>query len=140
MSIRCQLLNKILLTSAFEKMGPDRLKRAVTARTAKDWHRCFIAVAYPEFDLQQRISRSEDPRHERTVAEATGLTEEEVLELVTAHDHCNKCRAYLLTLASEWLETNREAKHEKPRHISDPYVSDVRVWFAVEKVQPFTFV
>ena len=98
-------IQKTLLTTAFEALGPERVTRSLKA-TGHSWSDCFLALAMsgePDTfarELQKRW------RKEHCVSTHLGVRVQAVNEVVRAWD--NDERAFR-SLAAEWLELNRAA-------------------------------
>ncbi len=98
-------IQKTLLTTAFEALGPERVTRGLKA-TGHSWRDCFLAIAtYGEPDALAR--ELEKPwRKERYVSTLLGVRVQAVNEVVKAWDHEEEA---FRALAAEWLELNRAA-------------------------------
>jgi len=96
-------VDKTLLTTAFEALGPERVTRGLTA-TGHSWRDCFLALAIagePDAlarELQKRW------RKEHVVSILLGVRVQAVTEIVKAWDHDEGA---FRALAAEWLELNR---------------------------------
>src|SRR5437762_312271 len=97
------MIDKALLTGAFEKMGPDAVERGLRLHRLVEgdvFHACFLARAYGKCgEMNREFERQ--PEGWRPM----GLTDEEFTYVwETKDDHPREFRA----LANEWLE-NRPA-------------------------------
>ena len=106
---------KVLLTTAFEALGPERVTRGLAA-TGHKWSDCFLAIATDgeanllRQELKTNLLRQELEKNGRTDAEhfvsgLIGASVEAVREVVRVWDHDE---AAFRVLAAEWLELNRE--------------------------------
>ena len=97
-------LDKALCTSAFEKLGYDRVLRghvAIDHSPAGDWRGCFLAMCFGIYGALARLT--DTVGQEYGVAKALSLTNEEVWAVVEGFDHL---RAEFRVLVEEWLELN----------------------------------
>ncbi len=101
---------KVLLTTAFEALGPERVTRGVTA-TGHRWKDCFLAIAtYGEPDaLVREMAKSRRKKH--VVGALIGVPVEVVNEVIRLWDHDEQS---FRALAAEWLELNRAAVPTAP--------------------------
>ena len=102
--------HKALLTTAFDALGPERVRRGLTA-TGHSWSDCFLALAVsgePDTlarELQKRW------RKEHFLSTLLGVRVEVIHEIVRAWDHEEE---EFRALAAEWLELNRTAVPTSP--------------------------
>ena len=111
-------IEKTLLTTAFEALGPKRVTRGLKA-TGHSWRDCFLALAVsgePDTlarELQKRW------RKEHWVGTLLGVRVQAVNQVVRAWDHDEGA---FRALAAEWLELNRPiptgGTYGSPRHIA----------------------
>src|SRR5712692_8512530 len=96
---------QILLTTAFEALGPERVTRGLQS-SGHRWRDCFLALAVcgePGGSVGQLEGGW---RKERFVSTLLGIRVRVVNEVVNARDHDE---AAFRALAAEWLELNRAA-------------------------------
>ena len=98
-------IQKTLLTTAFEALGPERVTRGLKA-TGHSWRDCFLAVA--TYDEPDALARELEKRwrKEHFVSTVLGVRVQAVNEVVRAWDHDE---AGFRALAAEWLELSRAA-------------------------------
>ncbi len=95
-------IQKTLLTTAFEALGPERVTRGLKA-TGHNWRDCFLAVAtYGQPDALARKLENRW-RKEHYVSTLLGVRVQAVNEVVRAWDHDE---GEFRCLAAEWLELN----------------------------------
>src|SRR2546426_10517893 len=101
---------KVLLTTAFEALGPERVTRGLKA-TGHRWNDCFLAIAtYGEpFALAREMEKSRRKKH--VVGALIGVPVQVVNEVVRLWDHDEGA---FRALAAEWLELNRVAARTEP--------------------------
>ncbi len=102
---------KILLTTAFEALGAERVTRGLEA-TGHSWNDCFLALAVagePEALGRELVKRW---RKEHFVGAVLGVRVQVVSEVVKTWDHDE---GTFRALAAEWLELNRAAVPTAPR-------------------------
>jgi hypothetical protein len=101
---------KVLLTTAFEALGPERVTRGLKA-TGHRWNDCFLAIAtYGEPDaLAREMEKSRRKKH--VVGALIGVPVQVVNEVVHVWDHDEGA---FRALAAEWLELNRMAARTEP--------------------------
>ena len=95
-------LFKGLVTSALEKLGPERVLRghvALEHGTKGDWQNCFLALAYGGYGALVRATDLPGVR----VHQVLRLTAGEMWAVIEMFDHS---RADLQVLVEEWLELN----------------------------------
>ncbi len=98
-------IQKTLLTTAFEALGPERVTRGLKA-TGHSWRDCFFSRAmYGEPDALAR-ELEKRWRKEHFVSTLLGVRVQAVNEVVRAWDHNEGA---FRALAAEWLELNRAA-------------------------------
>src|SRR5712691_7698539 len=96
---------KVVLTTAFEALGPERVTRGLKA-TGHRWSDCFLALAMScEPDALARPLEKRY-RREHFVSTLLGVRVEVTSEIVRAWDHEEGA---FRALAAEWLELNRTA-------------------------------
>jgi hypothetical protein len=96
-------IQKTLLTTVFEALGPGRVTRGLTA-TGHSWRDCFLSLAmYGEPDALAR-ELEKRWRKEHYVSTLLGVRVQAVNEVVRAWD---ADEGAFRALAAEWLELNR---------------------------------
>ncbi|HWP38976.1 MAG TPA: hypothetical protein VNL18_15625 [Gemmatimonadales bacterium] len=105
------MIDKLLVTSAFQKLGPERVEQGLRASGTLGWYDCFLACAYGGYGelFQDSLSIAQHPEPgsrdmQLACALAFGLSDAETWAVVAAFD---LARAELRALAEEWLEQNR---------------------------------
>ena len=98
-------IQKTLLTTAFEALGPERVTRGIKA-TGHSWRDCFLAVA--THDEPDALARKLEKRwrKEHYVSTLLGVRVQAVNEVVRAWDQDESA---FRALAAEWLELDRAA-------------------------------
>ncbi len=101
---------KVLLTTAFEALGPERVTRGLKA-TGHRWNDCFLAIAtYGEPDaLAREMEKSRRKKH--VVGALIGVPVHVVNEVVRLWDHDEHS---FRALVAEWLELSRAAVPTAP--------------------------
>lgn len=101
-------IDKALVTSVLEKLGPRRVMRGHVAfahGVQHDWRACFLALCYGGWGKMvlatDRISKPGNEAY--STGDVLGLTNHEVWAVVEAFDHC---RPEFQVLVEEWLELN----------------------------------
>jgi hypothetical protein len=103
-------IQKMLLTTAFEALGSERVTRGLTA-TGHSWRDCFLSLAiHGEPDALAR-ELEKRWRKEHFVSTVLGVRVQAVNEVVRAWDHDEGA---FRALAAEWLEQNRAAAPTQP--------------------------
>ena len=94
---------KVLLTTAFEALGPERVTRGLEA-TGHRWKDCFLAIAtYGEPDaLAREMEKTRQKKH--VVGALIGVPVQVVNEVVRLWDNDEQS---FRALAAEWLELSR---------------------------------
>jgi hypothetical protein len=103
-------IQKTLLTTAFEALGPERVTRGLKA-TGHSWRDCFLSLAIdgePDALARELEKRW---RKEHFVSTLLGLRVQAVNEVVRAWDHDEGA---FRALAAEWLELNPVAARTEP--------------------------
>ena len=96
-------IQKTLLTTAFEALGPERVTRGLKA-TGHSWRDCFLSLAISgESDALAR-DLEKHWRKEHFVSTLLGVRMHAVSEVVRAWDDDEGA---FRALAAEWLELNR---------------------------------
>src|SRR2546426_5344071 len=96
---------KVLLTAAFEALGPDRVTRGLQA-SGHSWNDCFLALAtYGDPGVLARELRRHW-RKEHYVGTLLDVRVQVVHEVVRSWDHDERA---FRALAAAWLELNRPA-------------------------------
>lgn len=100
------MIDKALLTGAFEKMGPNAVERGLREHKMNGvgdiWRRCFLARAYgPEGLMESELIAAKWS----TQYTAWGMTPD---EFSTVWRTVDMCHDEFFALANEWLE-NRPA-------------------------------
>lgn len=96
---------KMLLTTAFEALGPERVARGLEA-TGHTWNDCFLALALGGEPGALASKLENRWRKEHVVSTLLGVRAQVVNEVVSAWDHD---KGTFRALATEWLELNRAA-------------------------------
>jgi len=96
-------IQKTLLTTAFDALGPERVTRGLRA-TGHSWRDCFLSLAiHGEPDgLARELEKRW--RKEHFVSTLLGVRVQVVNQVVRAWDHDEGA---FRALAAEWLELNR---------------------------------
>lgn len=94
---------KILLTAAFEALGPERVKRGLEA-TGHSWNDCFLALAIAGRPGALARELEGRWRKENVISPLLDVRVQVVNEVVRVWDHDEGA---LRALAVEWLELNR---------------------------------
>lgn len=101
------VIDKQLITDAFERLGYDRVLRAHVALAhgnGGDWHNCFLAMAYGGYGKLYECLPPVSPDVSYDVAQILDLTVREVWAVTEAFDHC---LTEFQILVEEWLELNK---------------------------------
>ncbi len=103
-------VEKTLLTTAFEALGPERVTRGLRA-SGHTWNDCFLALAtYGDAGVLGRVMEKRW-RREHYVGTLLGVRVEVVNAVVRTWDHHE---GTFRALAAEWLELNRAAAATAP--------------------------
>ena len=102
--------HKALLTTAFDALGPERVRRGLTA-TGHSWSDCFLALAIAGASDALARELQKHWRKHYFVGALIGVRVQVVNEVVRAWDHDEED---FRALASEWLELNRVARPFAP--------------------------
>jgi len=110
------MIDKALLTGAFEKMGPERVQRMLGAfgrnRGARRLSYCTCALGtaagYSIKDETNLYQRSLGRDIRKRLAGELGITESESVAIENCHFYGGESAKLLVALANEWLE-NRPA-------------------------------
>jgi hypothetical protein len=98
-------IDKVLVTSALEKLGTDRVLRGhVSLEHGKggDWRSCFLAMCFGNYGVLDHLL-IQNKEHEDAALQL-GLSFQETWAVTEAFDHC---RAEFQVLVEEWLELNK---------------------------------
>jgi hypothetical protein len=96
-------IQKTLLTTAFEALGPERVTRGLEA-TGHTWNDCFLAIALYGEPAALAHQLEKRWRREHFVGTLLGVRVQVVNEVVRVWDHDE---GTFRALAAEWLELNR---------------------------------
>lgn len=104
MAMRLAAEGKELVTRAFEKLGPERLERGLTA-DGHTWDNCFFARIYGEDGALERRHAGQDISV--VLGQLYGLSPQEVEAVVAMYDREEE---RFRSLAKAWLEQDRSGR------------------------------
>ncbi len=99
-------MDKQLITHAFEKLGPEKVKAGLAAKypqSKRTFHGCFLALCYGDAGALMAMAHR---LKGQGYAKCLGISQEEMEAVYIAFDDSPTHDAFC-ALAEEWLELNR---------------------------------
>jgi hypothetical protein len=134
-------IDKAMVTSAFERLGPDAVMRGHVALhhnvQGSNWDNCFLAMCfggYGKLHQMMKVLSLAGLDDGDLCASILNLTNHEVWAVTEAFDHC---RAEFAILVEEWLELNYVPAPAPQPGVIIGIRDGVRSWEAAYYNQPY---